>query len=150
MKIAPGHVVAFEYVLADQHGTVIDSSDISGPLTYVHGLGRIIPGLERALDGRSENERFHVIVPPEEAYGWHDPERVEMVPKTALDPSGEVTLGMRFEATTDKGIVVATVVGLEGDEARIDSNHPLAGTELHFDVRVLSVRPPAARDLFPG
>jgi FKBP-type peptidyl-prolyl cis-trans isomerase SlyD len=140
MKIDVGTIVAFEYVLADEHGTVLDSSRDSGPLTYVHGQGRIVPGLERALEGREAGERFHVVVPPEEAYGWHDPERVEMVPKTALEPSGMVTPGMRFEAHTEKGIVVATVVGVDGDEARIDANHPLAGTELHFDVHVVSVR----------
>jgi FKBP-type peptidyl-prolyl cis-trans isomerase SlyD len=140
MKIAAGTIVTFEYVLADEHGTVLDSSGDSGPLTYVHGEGRIVPGLERALAGRDEGERFRVVVPPEDAYGWHDPERVEMVPKTSLDPSGAVTPGMRFEAHTEKGIVIATVVGVEGEEARIDANHPLAGTELHFEVRVVSVR----------
>jgi FKBP-type peptidyl-prolyl cis-trans isomerase SlyD len=140
MKIASGAVVAFEYVLADEHGSVIDSSDASGPLFYVHGQGRIVPGLERALAGREQGDRFQVVVPPEDAYGWHDPERVEMVPKTSLDPAGVVTPGMRFEAQTEKGIVVATVVGVEGDEARIDSNHPLAGKALHFDVHVVSVR----------
>jgi FKBP-type peptidyl-prolyl cis-trans isomerase SlyD len=142
MKIAPGAVVAFEYVLADEAGSVLDSSDESGPLQYVHGQGRIVPGLESALEGRAQGERFHVVVPPENAYGWPDPERVQQVPKTALDPAGAVEVGMRFEAQTEKGIVVATVVAIEGDEARIDANHPLAGTELHFDVHVLSVRLP--------
>jgi FKBP-type peptidyl-prolyl cis-trans isomerase SlyD len=109
----------------------------------VHGERRIVPGLERALDGREEGERFHAVVPPEEAYGWPDPERVESVPKSVLDPAGDVRVGMRFEAETPKGIVVATVVALEGDDARIDSNHPLAGKELHFEVHVLAVRKPS-------
>lgn len=140
MRIAAGSVVAFEYVLSDAQGTRIDSSDESGPLQYVHGEGRLVPGLESALEGRSAGERFRVVVPPEQAYGWPDPELVETVPTSVLDPSGDVRAGMRFEAHSPSGIVVATVVSVEGDEARIDSNHPLAGTELCFDVHVLSVR----------
>jgi FKBP-type peptidyl-prolyl cis-trans isomerase SlyD len=142
MQIADGVVVTLEYVLTDEAGTSIDSSAESGPLTYVHGEKRIIPGLERALAGRSEGERFTVVVPPEQAYGWHDPDRVEWVPRTALDPAGDVHVGMRFESETPKGIVVATVIALQGDDARVDANHPLAGKELHFDVRVITVRAP--------
>lgn len=143
MKVAAGVAVTLEYVLADEAGTTVDSSEQSGPLTYVHGEKRIIPGLERALDGRSEGEQFQVVVPPEQAYGWHDPERVEWVPRTVLDPSGDVHIGQRFESQTPKGIVVATVIALAGDDAQIDSNHPLAGKDLHFDVRIVSVRAPS-------
>jgi FKBP-type peptidyl-prolyl cis-trans isomerase SlyD len=142
MKIADGVVVTLEYVLTDEAGTPIDTSAESGPLTYVHGEKRIIPGLERALVGRNEGEHFTVVVPPDQAYGWHDPDRVEWVPRTALDPAGEVQVGMRFESQTPKGIVVATVIALQGDDARVDANHPLAGKELHFDVRVITVRAP--------
>jgi FKBP-type peptidyl-prolyl cis-trans isomerase SlyD len=142
MKVADGVVVTLEYVLADETGASIDSSEQSGPLTYVHGEKRIVPGLERALTGRTEGERFHVIVPPEEAYGWHDADRLEWVPRTVLDPAGDVRVGMRFESTTPKGIVVATVIALEGDDARIDSNHPLAGKDLRFEVHVAAVRAP--------
>lgn len=140
MKVATGSIVTIEYVLLDERGDVLDSSERSGPLTYVHGEGRIVPGLERALDGRDEGERLHVVVAPEEAYGWPDPDRIDTVPKSVLDPGGDVRVGMRFESQTEKGIVVATVVALEGDEARVDANHPLAGMELHFEVHVLSVR----------
>jgi FKBP-type peptidyl-prolyl cis-trans isomerase SlyD len=141
MNVADGKVVTIEYELSAD-GDVVDSSGQSGPLRYVHGEGRIIPGLERALAGREEGEHVHVVIPPEDAYGFHDPERVELVPKTALDPVGEVCVGMRFESETPKGIVVATVIALEGNDARIDSNHPLADKELHFDVRVIAVREP--------
>jgi FKBP-type peptidyl-prolyl cis-trans isomerase SlyD len=142
MKVADGVVVTLEYVLADEAGTLIDSSEQSGTLRYVHGEKRIVPGLERALTGRDEGERFHVVVPPEQAYGWPDPERIEWVPRTTLDPAGEVHVGMRFESETPKGIMVATVIELAGDDARVDANHPLAGKELHFDVHVLAVRAP--------
>ncbi len=141
MKVADGKVITIEYVLSAD-GDVVDSSEQSGPLRYVHGEGRIIPGLERALADRMEGEHVHVVIPPEEAYGFHDPERVEVVPRTSLDPAGEVHVGMRFEAESPQGIVVATVIALEGDDVRIDSNHPLADKELHFDVRVVAVREP--------
>jgi FKBP-type peptidyl-prolyl cis-trans isomerase SlyD len=150
MKIAANTVVTFEYALTDAQGTVLDSSESTGPLTYVHGQRRIVPGLEDALEGRTSGDRFHVVVEPEHAYGWHDPARVETVPRSALDPNGDVRVGQRFEARTEKGIVVATVVALDGDDARVDTNHPLAGSTLHFDVHVLSVRPAVADEIQHG
>lgn len=140
MKIAKNTVVTFEYELTDEHGTALDSSRVSGPLTYVHGEGRIVPGLEAALAGYEAGDHLAVVVDPEGAYGWHDPERVEWLPKTALAPDGHVEVGMRFQSETPTGLVVATVTHVEGDNARVDANHPLAGKALHFEVRILSVR----------
>lgn len=145
MRIGKHTVVTFEHELRDSAGHWLDSSADSGPLTYVHGLGTLVPGLEAALVGHAAGDSFSVVVPPEHAYGWHDPKRVDVVPRRSLDPAGDVAVGMRFESRTEKGIVVATVTALEGENARVDANHPLAGIELHFTVRVLSVRP-AARD----
>ena len=140
MKIGDNTIVTFEYELKDPEGRVLDSSTDSGPLTYVHGEGRIVPGLEAALVGYEAGDHLKITVEPEGAYGFHDPERIEWLPKTALVPDGEVVVGMQFQTETDKGFVVATVTHVDGPNARVDANHPLAGIELHFDVRIISVR----------
>lgn len=140
MKITRNSVVTFEYALFDDAGQVIDSSAHSGPLTYVHGHRRIVPGLEAALEGYEAGDELRITVPPESAYGWPDPARVDWLPVTTLDPEGRVEVGMRFESPTEDGIVVATVTEIVNGEARVDANHPLAGMELTFEVKVLSVR----------
>lgn len=140
MQIGKHTVVTFEYELRDDMGVLLDASTDSGPLTYIHGLGRLVPGLESALEGHAAGETLEIVVPPESAYGFHDPARVDVVPRTTLDPSGDVSVGMRFESRTERGIEVATVTALEGDNARVDANHPLAGIELHFEVEILDVR----------
>lgn len=150
MKIAPNTVVTFEYELTDPEGRVLDSSRESGALTYVHGHGRIVPGLEAALFGYEAGDELKITVDPEGAYGWHDPERIEWLPKTALDPSGDVHVGARYESQTDKGIVIATVTAVDGPNARVDANHPLAGVELHFTVKLLSVRAATSGELEHG
>lgn len=140
MKIAKNTIVTFEYDLADAEGREVDSSRVSGPMTYVHGEGRLVPGLESALEGYEAGDHLEVVVEPEGAYGWHDPERVEWLPKTALSPDGHVEVGMRFQSETPQGIVVATVTHVEGENAKVDANHPLAGKVLRFEVKILSVR----------
>jgi FKBP-type peptidyl-prolyl cis-trans isomerase SlyD len=150
MRIAKDTIATIDYELSDASGVGLDSSRDSGPLVYLHGHGAIVPGLEEALEGRSAAEHFQVDVAPERAYGWHDPERVELIPRRALDPDGHVEIGMRFEAETEEGIVVATVVGFEGDDVRVDANHPLAGRELRFDVTVRAVRAATAEEIAHG
>lgn len=141
MIIAKNTIVTFEYELTDSQGNALDSSRDSGPMTYVHGEGRLVPGLEAALEGYTSGDHLEVVVEPEGAYGWHDPERIEWLPKTALSPDGPVEVGMRFQSETPTGIVIATVTHVDGDNARVDANHPLAGLVLRFEVRILSVRP---------
>lgn len=147
MQIRRNTVVTFEYTLFDPDGRVIDSSAESGPLTYVHGAGRIVPGLEAALEGYAQGDELRVTVPPESAYGFHDPERVDWLPVADLAPDGRVEVGMRFEARTDSGIVIATVTEIVNGEARVDANHPLAGLELVFEVRIVSVRPAVGAEI---
>ena len=68
MQIGKNRVVTLEYVLRDESGAVIDDSKASEPLTYLHGVGNIVPGLERALAGRSKGEQLRVAIPPEDGF----------------------------------------------------------------------------------
>ena len=68
MLIADGSVVTFDYVLKNGVGEVLDSSE-DGPMTYLHGHGNIVPGLERALKGKTKGDALEVVVPPSEGYG---------------------------------------------------------------------------------
>ncbi|MCB1691288.1 MAG: peptidylprolyl isomerase [Pseudomonadales bacterium] len=147
MKIAPQCVVSIHYTLTSE-GEELDSSKERGPLTYLHGAGNIIPGLEQALEGCEKGDDFQVEIPPEDAYGPHNEQLVQAVPKSAFDGVEKVEPGMQFQATNQNGGVQnITVVQVAEDEVTVDANHPLAGKTLQFDVSVEEVREATAEEL---
>lgn len=139
MQIADSTVVTIDYTLTDEEGTELDSSRGGDPLTYLHGAGNIIPGLERALSGRSAGEDVSVTIAPEDAYGLRDEDLVQALPRGNFPP-GPIDIGTRFRADSPDGSRVVTVVALDADTVTIDANHPLAGCTLHFAVSIRDVR----------
>jgi FKBP-type peptidyl-prolyl cis-trans isomerase SlyD len=150
MQIAKDKVVSFDYTLTDQTGEVIDSSDGSEPLAYVHGAGSIIPGLESALEGKNPGDKFQVSIAPERAYGERDDDLLQVYPREVLKGVDDIEVGMQFQAQTDQGMQVFTVVAVEGDDITLDGNHPLAGVTLNFDVTVVDVREATSEELAHG
>lgn len=140
MKITRDRVAVLDYTLTGDDGQVIDESH-DGSFGYLHGSGNIIPGLERALEGRQPGENLSVIIEAADAYGERDLERIARVPRDRFPPDVELETGMRFQAQSRDGQAqVVTVTAVDGSDIIIDANHPLAGQRLHFDVTVLSVR----------
>ncbi len=150
MQIANDVVVSIEYTLTDDQGTVIDSSVGGEPLTYLHGAGNIIPGLEGALEGKKVGDSFKVSVPPAEGYGEKDEGLLQVVPRGMFQGVDQVEVGMQFHAQTDHGMQVITVAGVEGDNVTVDGNHPLAGQNLNFDVKVVDIRAATGEELEHG
>ena len=140
MEIAAARVASIHYTLTDDEGRVIDQSSESRPLRYFHGAGNLIPGLEKALAGKQPGDTLQVDVRPEEAYGIRNEGMVQVLPRDAFRGVDRVEPGMQFEARTERGPLLVTVVEVGDDTVRIDGNHPLAGQTLHFDVRVIDVR----------
>ena len=150
MNIAKDKVVSIDYTLTDSGGQVLDSSQGKEPLNYLHGAGHIIPGLESALEGKAEGEQVNVQVPPEQAYGPRDERMVQAVPRTSFQGVQDIKPGMQFQAQTNAGARIITVVGVQGDQVTIDANHPLAGQTLNFDVNVRGVRDATPEELTHG
>lgn len=140
MQIEKDRVVAIQYTLKDDDGTVLDASTEDQPLEYLHGAGNIIPGLEKALEGRDEGEQLSVNVPPEEAYGERDDNLKQEVSRELFQGVESVEPGMRFQAQTQAGVQIVTVTEVEGESVTVDANHPLAGQALNFEVAVDKVR----------
>jgi FKBP-type peptidyl-prolyl cis-trans isomerase SlyD len=148
VKVAKDKVVSIDYTLT-VNGEVVDSSQDGGPLTYLHGHGNIVPGLERALTGLSVGESQHVEVGPEEGYGEWDEDGEQMLPREAFPE--EVEVGATYVAESEDGQpVTLTVVEVEDDGVRVDFNHPLAGETLDFDVTVRGVRDATGEELSHG
>ena len=144
-----GRVVSIDYTLADDSGTVIDTSEGSEPLSYLHGHGQIIPGLEKKLEGATIGDALSVKVPPDEGYGEHDPSRVFTVPRERFD--FDVKAGDFVQAKQPDGTAIPLqVTGVTEQEVTVDANHPLAGQTLNFSVKVVGVREATAEELEHG
>jgi FKBP-type peptidyl-prolyl cis-trans isomerase SlyD len=150
MTIKQDSVVTLHYTLKDDTGQVIDSSTEGEPLSYMHGHGNLIPGLERELQGKSAGDKLSVKVPPAEGYGEYDTQLVQEVPRKALRGVKDVKVGMRLSAQTQQGRHAVTVTRVKQDAVTIDSNHPLAGKHLNFDVEIQEVREPTPEELSHG
>ena len=146
VNVAAQKVVSIEYTLTSETGEVLDSSVGRDPLVYLHGAGNIVPGLEKALDGKSSGDTIEVAVPPEEGYGVRDDRLVRNMPIRKL-PEGKARVGLRLRAETGH---ILTVTAVKGDYATVDANHPLASKTLHFKVKVLDVRDATAQELEHG
>ena len=151
MKIEKGSVVAIDYSLHLGDGKVIDASAPGDPLTYLHGEGQIVPGLEQALEGLASGDARQVVVSPEDGYGTHDPQAVQEVPRTAFPKEIRPEVGMELMAQGPGGEPVPFVVrDVKLETVVIDMNHPLAGKTLHFDVTVREIRTATAEELEHG
>ena len=134
-------VVSMHYKLTDDDGNVLDSSEVSKPLAYLHGSGNIVPGLEKALVGKVEGDSLQVRVEPAEGYGEVMPDGIKTIERAAFQGVESVEVGMTFDAKAPDGTAQRIVVKkVEGDEVTIDTNHPLAGVVLNFDIKIVGVR----------
>lgn len=141
MKIAKDSIVAIEYTIRNQEGTVVDTSSGRQPLVYMHGRRQIVPGVETALSGLEAGTNIEVFVAPGDAYGERDPSAILVMPRTAFPDGEELSPGTMFRAFRPDGRpLIFSVVEADGEMVVVDANHPLAGQTLHVKVEVLSVR----------
>ena len=141
--IEKGSSVKIEYTLKDDKGAVLDTNAGKDALAFTQGAQQIIPGLDKALLGMKAGDSKKVTVKPEEAYGVVDPKAEAEVPKDAL-PKGADVVGTRLLARGQDGQPrPVTVKAVKDTTVVLDLNHPLAGKTLFFDVKVVSVEPPA-------
>lgn len=152
MKISQNKIASLAYTLKNDAGDILDTANNSNPFLYMHGTGGIIKGLEKALEEKSVNDDFHLMVLPEDAYGEHDDKLVETVPRDMFEgiPDEEMVAGAQFHAQTGQGTQVITIASIDGDTVNIDANHPLAGETLHFDVNVLDIREATEEEIAHG
>jgi FKBP-type peptidyl-prolyl cis-trans isomerase SlyD len=150
MQVADNTAVSIYYVLTNDEGEVIDSSEGGEPLIYLHGNGNIISGLETALHGKAVGEKFTVRIDAQDGYGEFMEDRVQVISREMFDGIDTIEVGMQFQADVSEGPGVITVVAIEGDDITIDGNHPLAGLALTFAIEVMDVRPATHEEMQHG
>ncbi len=150
MPIEANSAVAIDYTLTDDEGAVIDTSEGSTPLWYLHGHENIVPGLERELTGKEVGDRLQVAITPADGYGERDEELEQQVDREQFADFEDLHEGMQFQVESDDGPLVFTVVEIGDELVTVDGNHPLAGASLNFDVTVREIRAATAEELEHG
>jgi FKBP-type peptidyl-prolyl cis-trans isomerase SlyD len=150
MTITANSAVTFHYTLTDTNGVEIDSSAGQEPLSYLHGHGNIIPGLEKALEGKAAGDSLEVSIAPAEGYGEVVEEMIQEVPRSSFQGVEDIQPGMSFQAETNQGPVSVVVTAVTEETVTVDGNHPLAGKTLNFEVTVESVREATKDELEHG
>lgn len=141
MKVERGKKITMEYELGVVGGDTLESSEDRGPLEYVHGAGNMLTGLESRIEGLTEGDEKEGTIPAEEAYGTEDTLPTKVLP-TDTFPEGELEVGKSFQAKDQAGNDVSfKVIELDDDkgEVTIRFNHPLAGKDISFKVKILAV-----------
>lgn len=139
MAIKNGDTVRVHYTGTLDDGTVFDSSRERDPLEFVMGKGMMIPGFEKALDGRNVGDEVTVTIPPEEAYGDVDPELIFTVSRAQLAEHIPAKVGVPLQLSSPEGSMDVTITEVTDEEITLDANHPLAGKALTFEIEVVSV-----------
>jgi FKBP-type peptidyl-prolyl cis-trans isomerase SlyD len=148
--VQDGLVVSMEYTLTVD-GEVLDSSKDAGPLQFLAGYDNIVPGLEREMAGMKIGESKDVLVSPEDGYGEFDAEAFIEVPRSEFPSDMELEEGLELNLTDEDGQTqLAFVESFNDENVRLDFNHPLAGAELQFNVKVIGLREPTAEELDHG
>jgi FKBP-type peptidyl-prolyl cis-trans isomerase 2 len=138
--VKTGDKVAVHYTGKLPDGSVFDSSRKRGPLEFVVGEGRVIPGFEKAVAGMTPGESKTAEIPAADAYGDHRPEMVVEIERENVPADTEVAIGQEFQVQTTGGqTLTARVVDTSKRAVILDANHPLAGQNLTFDIEVVKV-----------
>ncbi len=150
MKIARDTVVLLHYRLSDGEQNVIESTAEGGPIAYLHGHNNMIAGFEQAMEGHSAGEQFTINLTAEQAYGQRRDNAVSRVPVKHLQGSRHWKKGMVAWVETEQGSRQVTIVKMGRFMADVDTNHPLAGKTLCFDIDIQDVRPASAEEIAHG
>jgi FKBP-type peptidyl-prolyl cis-trans isomerase SlyD len=149
-KVEKDLVVSLEYTLTVD-GEVVDSSKENGPIDFIQGKGNIIPGLEKELEGMKLGESKKVNVIAKEAYGEFDPEAMDEVPLSDFPKDIPLEVGVELAVEDEDGEAMSAVIEEVGkDTVILNFNHPLAGKDLAFDVKILELRAATEEELEHG
>ena len=145
MKVEKDTVVSLRYRVAEVTGKLIEES--REPMVYLHGgYDNTLPKIEQALDGKEPGAEVTLQLQPQDAFGVRDEALLRTISKKDFPPG--VKVGGQLEGVTDDGTPhVFHVMKIKGDQVLLDGNHPLAGKELKFHLKVVDVRKASAEEI---
>jgi len=144
-------VVTIQYTLSEEDGSVLDSSEENGDLDYLHGYEGVMPGLEKALEGKGIGESIDVTLTGDDAYGSYDESLLFTVSQGEFPDDVVIEEGLEFEAEIKDELRYCTVEKITEDGmVHINANHPLAGKTLRVQAKILEIRGASEEELDHG
>jgi FKBP-type peptidyl-prolyl cis-trans isomerase SlyD len=151
LKVSTDHVVTITYRILDPDGQVIDQRTPDEPYQYMQGRGQIVGPVERILEGQTPGFSAEVFVSPREGYGIYDPSLVADIARDQFPKNVELKIGMKFNTAGPSGDpMTVRVIEFNNKVATVDGNHPLAGIDLTFEVKLLDVREATSSEIEIG
>tara|TARA_A100001015_G_C14992716_1_gene714756 strand:- start:406 stop:846 length:441 start_codon:yes stop_codon:yes gene_type:complete len=138
-SIGQGAEITFNFSLALEDGHIIDSNFESSPARFLLGDGSLLPGFEEVLEGLVAGSEARFLVPPEKAFGQHNPQNVQLIKRSLFDQD-ELQPGLVISFQNGDGELPGVVQSLTEEEVMVDFNHPLAGKSIVFTVKIIDVQ----------
>jgi FKBP-type peptidyl-prolyl cis-trans isomerase SlyD len=149
MEIAKNCVVTFNYNLHDDQDKEIEKSD--EPMEYLHGYRNILPGLEQHLLDKATGDELSVTLSPAQAYGLRQQNSVQRVPiKHLVTKHKRYQPGMVVQVNAENGARDVVIIKVGKFNVDVDTNHPLAGKTLTFNIAIQEVRAATAEEIAHG
>ncbi|CAI8265749.1 MAG: FKBP-type 16 kDa peptidyl-prolyl cis-trans isomerase [Porticoccaceae bacterium UBA1117] len=140
LEVELGTKVTLHFALVLEDGDIIDSNFETAPATFTVGDGNLLPGFESTLMGLVNGDEREFTIPPEDAFGQHNPQNVQRVDRSNFDQQ-ELEIGAMFSFQNGDGELPGVIIEFEDDEILIDFNHPLAGKNIIFQVKIMNIAP---------
>jgi FKBP-type peptidyl-prolyl cis-trans isomerase SlyD len=154
MSVSANKVVSFHYRLHELDGALLEESYGADPTLYLHGHNNLLAAIEQALEGKQAGDKLSVKVAPEEGYGLRREGAIQRIPiKHLLDHEkikNRLKPGMKVSVNTQHGPWEAVVLKVGKFNVDVDSNHPLAGKHLNFEIEIVDVRDASDEELAHG
>jgi FKBP-type peptidyl-prolyl cis-trans isomerase 2 len=151
MKIESGTVVTLAYDITTANGEIVESSDISGPISLLHGVQTLIPGLGKRLEGLEAGAEETFEFGPEEAFGTTADAPTQVMSKKEFPDGTGFEVGSKFVAKLPNGQPLHLVIQeVRDDDLSVAMVHPLADQTLGMSVRIVAVRPATAKEKEAG
>ena len=155
MKIVKHTVPSVAYTLVVD-GEVVDMAEKDKPLSFIHGIGMMVPGFESNLEGLTSGTKYDFKLTPEDAYGAYNEEAVVDLPISTFMVDGKVNekmlnVGQVVPMQDQNGSPLnGTIMEINEEAVKMDFNHMLAGKELNFTGEIIDVREATKEEIEHG
>ena len=150
MQVSKDAVVHLHYTLKNDEEQIIESSAGGEPTAFLQGHGGMIRGVQLAIEGKQAGDKLNITVEPQDGYGERISDSIQRVPVKHLMGAKKWRPGMIATVQTEKGQRQVSVVKVGKFMVKVDTNHPLAGQRLHFDIEIIDVREATQEEISHG
>lgn len=150
MNVGKDTVVQLYYSLFDADNSLIEKTEEGNPIAYLHGHANMIAGFEKAMEGKAVGEHVSITLSPDEAYGQRREDAIARVPVKHLQGAKVWKKGMNAIVHTEQGARQVTVVKVGLKMVDVDTNHPMAGKTIRFEVDIADIRAATAEEIAHG